>query len=314
MTHARIARVVFFCTFLPGCGETQIPDGSTRSADVLGSPTRETLVVNVMGNSTKVVTLRLEDRGLGEPVLFLMAGGGAPIEFWGEWISMISALAPVVTYDRPGIGGSAFDGIDPTPQRVAEHAHELLNVLDVPPPYILVGWSWGGPLIRFYAGKYPEDIVGMVYLDPSDMTASPAENIGASNEGELRERQAELDAVMAAHEMPPGVQAEGRAATGFFRSPVADRGLPDDLDVPTSVVLATLPPSISADAPSYMDERYYEMMFARRVRQFGEWTLGRPNTTLIVTTDAGHAVFRDDPDLAIEAVRRVVERVSANRW
>ena len=65
--------------------------------------------------------------------------------------------------------------------------------------------------------------------------------------------------------------------------------------------------------PSYIDERYYEEMFARRVRQFGEWTLDRPNTTLIVTTDAGHAMFRDDPDLAMEAVRRVVVRVGAGR-
>lgn len=314
MTHARSALVVvLFGMFLLGCEGTQIPDGSSGVADGFGSPTRVTRVVNVLGSSTKVMTLGLEDRGPGEPALFLMAGGGAPIEFWGEWISMISALAPVVTYDRPGIGGSPFDGVDPTPERVAEHSHELLNVLDVPPPYILVGWSWGGPLIRFYAGKYPEDVVGMVYLDPSDMTASPAENIGASNEEELRERQAELDAVMAASEMPPGREAEARAATKFFRSPVADRGLPDDLDVPTSVVLATLAPNISADAPSYIDERYYEMMFARRVRQFGEWTLGRPNTTLIVATDSGHAVHRDAPDLAMEAVRHVVEKVSANR-
>ncbi len=301
MTHVRIALVVFLVgTFLPGCGAAQIPDGSTRVVDVLGSP-------------AKVMTLGLEDRRRGEPVLFLMAGGGAPIEFWGEWISMISSLAPVVTYDRSGIGESPWDGIDPTPERVVEHAPELLNVLDVPPPYILVGWSWGGPLIRYYSGEYSEDIVGMVYLDPSDMTASPAENIGASNEEELRERQAELDAVMAASEMPPGREAEGRAATEFFRSEVADRGLPDDLDVPTSVVLATLAPSISANAPSYIDERYYETMFARRVRQFGEWALVRPNTTLIVTTDAGHAVIRDDPDLAMEAVRRVVERVRGNR-
>ena len=301
MTHVRLALVVFlFGTFSPDCQGAQIPDGSTRVVEVLGSPTR-------------VMTLGLEDRGRGEPVLFLMAGGGAPIEFWGEWISMISSLAPVVTYDRPGIGESSFDGIDPTPERVAEHAHELLNVLDVSPPYILVGWSWGGPLIRFYAGSYPEDIVGMVYLDPSDMTASPAENIGTSNEEELRARKAELDAVMAASDMPPGREAEGRAANQFFSSPVANRGLPDDLDVPTSVVLATLAPTISAGAPSYIDERYYEEMFARRVRQFGEWTLDRPNTTLIVTTDAGHAVFRDDPDLAMEAVRRVVVRVGAGR-
>ncbi len=301
MNQARIGLALILVGLsMSPCEGAQTPDVELRTVDVLGS-------------STRAMTVGLQGREPGQPVLVLFAGGGARMESWAEWILEIWSLAPVVTYDRPGIGGSPFDGIDPTPQRVVEHAHELLNVIDVPPPYILVGWSWGGPLIRYYSGEYPEDIVGMVYLDPSDMTATPAENIGASSEEELRERRAELDAVVAASERPPGREASGRVASEFFRSAVADRGLPDDLDVPTIVVLATLAPNISADAPSYIDERYYEMMFARRVRQFGEWVLGRPNTTLIVTTDAGHAVFRDDPDLATEAVRRVLVQVGESR-
>ncbi len=290
---------LFFAAFVT-CEGAEVTPGPTRVVEVLGSP-------------TKVLTVGLEARAPGEPVLFLMAGGGTTVEAWGEWITIISSLAPVVTYDRPGIGGSPFDGLDPTPHRVAEHAHELLSVLDVPPPYILVGWSWGGPLIRFFSGAYPDEVVGMVYLDPSDMTASPAENIGAASEEELRRRQAELDSVVAARELPPSREAEYRATTAFFRAPVADRGLPDDLDVPTSVVLATLAPRISDGAPSYMDELYYERMFARRVRQFSEWAQGRPNTNLIVATDAGHAVFRDDPSLALEAVRFVFDATRSVR-
>ena len=300
MTDWRPFLLVLFSTVLVSCAESEQSVGFTR-------------VVDVSGSSTKVLTVGLEGRAPGEPVLFLMAGGGATTEAWGEWLSMISSLAPVVTYDRPGIGESPFDGIDPTPRRVVEHAHELLGVLEVPPPYILVGWSWGGPLIRYYSGAYPEEVVGMVYLDPSDVTASPAENIGASSEEDLRKRQAELDSLTAARNLSPGREAEYRATTGFFRAPVADRGLPDDLDVPTSVVLATLTPRIPDGAPSYMDELYYERMFARRIRQFTEWARERPNTNLIVSTDAGHAVFRDDPTLAMEAVRFVVDAVRSNR-
>jgi len=266
-------------------------------------------MVDVLGSPTKVLTLRLEEREEGEPILFLMGGGSAPMESWGGWLDMIAPLAPVVTYDRPGIGGSPFDGADPTPQRVVEHAHEVLAVLDVPPPYILVGWSWGGPLIRYYAGAYAADVVGLVYLDPSDMTATPDENIGAASDEERRERQAELDSRMQASDRPPGIMAEYRAATEFFRSPVAERDLPDDLDVPTSVILATRMPHIRDDAPAFQDENYFRALFARRVRQFGDWALGRPNTVLFVTTSAGHAVHRDDPALALAAVRHVVEAV-----
>lgn len=299
MPHVRIALGAFLVgTFVSGCGGPSIPEGSTR-------------VVNVLGSSTRVMTLGLEDREPGEPVLILFAGGGAPMESWGKWISTVSSLAPVVTYDRPGIGESPFDGIDPTPERVVAHAHELLNVLDVPPPYVLVGHSWGGPLIRYYAGEFPEDIVGMVYLDPTDMEASAAEAIGASNEEELRERQAELDAVRAERSVPPGREAEMRVTTEFLRAPVADRGLPDDPSVPTIVVLGTLAPDISAGAPSYVDERWFEALFAGRISRFTEWAQDRPNRTLLVSSDAGHFVHLDDPDMAMEAVRRVVGEVGS---
>ncbi|MBT8397204.1 MAG: alpha/beta hydrolase, partial [Gemmatimonadetes bacterium] len=117
----------------PGCGAQEHPFSSAR-------------IVDVEGSATRVFTLGLEERQSGEPVLVLFSGGGSPLEAWGDWIGRISSVAPVVSYDRPGIGESPFDGIDPTPNRVVEHAHALLAILDVPPPYILVGHSWGGPL------------------------------------------------------------------------------------------------------------------------------------------------------------------------
>jgi len=252
----------------------------------------------------------LEGRKSGEPVLLLMnGGGGGQLEAWGNLIETIASMAPVVAYDRPGIGGSPFDGVDPTPQRVAEHAHELLAALNVPPPYILVGWSWGGPLIRYFAGAYPEEVVGMVYLDPSDMTASPAENIGAATDEEAEARRAELDSRAAEREMSPGLRAERRVAMAFFRTPTEERGLPPDLDVPTSVVLATRMPSIPDDAPSYMDQDYYQTMYARRVRAFTEWSIGRPETVLMIASDAGHAVHHEAPRLAAAAIRHVLEAV-----
>lgn len=139
MIKGRVALAAILATsFLPGEVRAQVADGSRR-------------VVEVLGNDTRVTLLGLEDRERGEPVLFLFSGAGAPSEFWGDWLSEIASLAPVVTYDRPGIGGSPFDGIDPTPQRVVQHAHALLDALDVPPPYILVelvlGWATN-PLLR----------------------------------------------------------------------------------------------------------------------------------------------------------------------
>ena len=125
---------------LPLGAAAQFPSGSTRMVDVMGSPTR-------------VLTIGLNDREEGQPVLFLHSGAGSPLEAWGGWASTIARLAPVVAYDRPGVGQSPFDDQTPTPERVAAHAHELMGILDVDPPYILVGHSWGGPLMLVYAGQ-----------------------------------------------------------------------------------------------------------------------------------------------------------------
>jgi hypothetical protein len=59
-----------------------------------------------------------------------------------------------------------------------------------------------------------------------------------------------------------------------------------------------------------MDEAFIRTMLAQRVGRFGERVLQHPHTTLLVATDAGHFVHRDAPELAEEAVRRVVEAVA----
>jgi pimeloyl-ACP methyl ester carboxylesterase len=43
--------------------------------------------------------------------------------------------------------------------------HALLGAADIPGPYVLVGHSAGGMIVRLYASTYPDDVVGMVLLD-----------------------------------------------------------------------------------------------------------------------------------------------------
>ena len=79
-------------------------------------------------------------------------------------------------YDRAGHGRSdeagQQDGI-----ALATDLHTLLERAGVPGPYILVGHSSGGPYVRVFAARYPDQVAGMVLLDsqPNDaFTALPA--------------------------------------------------------------------------------------------------------------------------------------------
>jgi pimeloyl-ACP methyl ester carboxylesterase len=109
--------------------------------------------------------LHLSCSGSGAPTVVLEAGLGEPGATWG-WISpAIAADTRVCVYDRAGRGWS-----DSAPSRqdgvaVATDLHTLLTRGRVPSPYVLVGHSTGAQYVRIFAGRYPEQVAGMVLLD-----------------------------------------------------------------------------------------------------------------------------------------------------
>ena len=48
---------------------------------------------------------------------------------------------------------------------LVENLHELLPAADVETPYLLVGSSFGGLVVMHYAGRYRDDVAGIVLLD-----------------------------------------------------------------------------------------------------------------------------------------------------
>jgi pimeloyl-ACP methyl ester carboxylesterase len=119
-------------------------------------------MIEVHGFAMRVWTEGIAERQPGEPVVVFENGGGAPIEGRGSSPSRIAGLAPVIAYDRSTVGESAWDGLVATPERLPSRLRALLGALGVAPPYILVGWSHGGGLVRHHVGPYPDDIAGVV--------------------------------------------------------------------------------------------------------------------------------------------------------
>jgi pimeloyl-ACP methyl ester carboxylesterase len=93
---------------------------------------------------------------------------GTGLNAWSPVLQDVSEFATVVAYDCAGIGGSEADGHAPTPTHVARKLRALLTGIGMSPPYVLVGHSWGGLLIRMFAAMYPGEVAGLVYVDPTD--------------------------------------------------------------------------------------------------------------------------------------------------
>ncbi|WP_189154657.1 alpha/beta fold hydrolase [Lentzea pudingi] len=99
------------------------------------------------------------------PLVVFEAGMSAPGSSWIHTQREVSARYRTLSYDRAGYGGSDVDPHDRTLDRIADDLTALLDALGETAPVLLVGHSWGGPIIRVFADRYPERVAGMVFVD-----------------------------------------------------------------------------------------------------------------------------------------------------
>lgn len=86
-----------------------------------------------------------------------------------DWSWVQTALAPRVrtfSYDRPGTGFSDALPGGADGQAQAAHLKGILRAAGIAPPYVLAGHSIGGSYAIIYAATYPDDVAGLVLLEP----------------------------------------------------------------------------------------------------------------------------------------------------
>jgi pimeloyl-ACP methyl ester carboxylesterase len=65
------------------------------------------------------------------------------------------------------MGWSEAGPLPRTAGRIASELHALLQAAAISPPYLLVGHSFGGFVIRIFASRYPAETAGLVLIDPA---------------------------------------------------------------------------------------------------------------------------------------------------
>ena len=108
--------------------------------------------------------------GEGSPTLVLEAGAGADSITWIKVQPELSKITRVCSYDRAGYGWSAPRPSPRDADTIAERLHSLLQQAGITGPLVLMGHSMGGIYIRAYAGHYPQDVKGLIFLDPGTPT------------------------------------------------------------------------------------------------------------------------------------------------
>lgn len=153
-----IAVIVLLCAAAP-----HSPAGAQVSTDNIGPPGQ---LVDLGGYHLHLLCTGRRD--LGDPTVVLSIGGGGFAVDWSLVQRPLSESGRVCSYDRPGFGWS---DAGPTPRTLAQEAFELRSALERAgerPPFILVGQSLGGWVVRRFAEAHPADVSGVVLVEPGN--------------------------------------------------------------------------------------------------------------------------------------------------
>ena len=100
------------------------------------------------------------------PVIIYFTGGGVPVAAHIRLQAVLSTFARVYFYDRSGYDWSQTGPVEhPTADVAAAECYALLKAVQVSPPYILVGHSYGSIIAREFLDLYTPSVAGMVLAD-----------------------------------------------------------------------------------------------------------------------------------------------------
>jgi pimeloyl-ACP methyl ester carboxylesterase len=118
----------------------------------------------VQSESTAIAYFAQQRQG---PTVVFQSGLGDGKDVWGQVIERMPDTVTVVAYDRPGYGDSPGTDEARDPCAISRELHTLLETAGLAPPYILVGHSLGGLYQFCYSKLFPDEVAGLVLLDPT---------------------------------------------------------------------------------------------------------------------------------------------------
>ena len=111
--------------------------------------------------------LHIDCRGYGSPVVVLESGLGGFSTEWQHVQERLSDSTRVCAYDRAGYGWSDDGPLPRTATRNMRELRALLTAAGEQPPFLLVGQSYGGFVVRLFAEQYASEVSGVVLIDAS---------------------------------------------------------------------------------------------------------------------------------------------------
>lgn len=247
--------------------------------------------------------------GQGSPTVILEAGGGGDSSSWTMVQSGGDRSYRVCSYDRANLGQSDKAPKPRTFQDIARDLHTLLVNAQIAGPYILVGHSMGGMLVRVYRDQYPDEVAGLVLVEsahpdmgPRLLAALPPESLLESRAIGTWRKFLDFQWKGAGRESynQEGVDIQGGNALVKTTNPLGDLPLVVISRSPGSAGFPNMPP-LPAETNTSLSRIWQDMQ--------SELAELSTHSTRVIAAHAGHMIPTEEPEPVIEAIRTLVNDV-----
>jgi len=274
------------------------------------------------------------------PTVVLEAGSG---DFSFDWTLVqteVARFARVCSYDR---AGRAWSDLGPRPRTMRQVVYELHTALQragEKGPYVLVGQSLGGLLIRVYAREYPKEAAGMVLVDSTHEDTVLMLNNKLQRLRELAQGRTIPPIQTTIRAAGKELSAEEKQLAENNQKQIGSPEIGPPFDrLPAEIQAMRLwglaqPHHYLADSYPYLPEEFAEIYAARQKQEYPlgdiplavllkkpgsyseesrqqkiEFTKLSRNSKLIVAEKSGHHIQLDEPDVVTSAIQQVIDAV-----
>ena len=259
--------------------------------------------------------LHIHCMGAGSPTVVIVAGACDWSTTWGVVQPEVAKTTRVCTYDRAGLGWSDAAPLPGDAAQFARELHTLLQNANVPGPYVMVGHSLGGMVVRLFVHDYASEVAGVVLVDsmnPKQVTESLSHSLAQRFSFQALLARFGIARLLVklpgiAPSMPPNeeayyplyirprsLQASAHEYQGLPASAAEAAAVKSFGDLPLIVLTAKL--NDNPGWPAWQAE----------LLQLSS------NTQHLFAEHSGHTIQLDEPQAAIAAILQMVNQVRAS--
>ncbi len=270
--------------------------------------------ITINGYKVEVLTSGMQNNKATKPAVVFENGMASSFGSWDMVVEEISKTNAVFRYNRPRIGESENDSLPPTTEHIVNNLRKMLLQKGLNPPYLLVSHSFGGAYIRSFASMYPEEIAGLVFVDPVDFTQKKGDGDLPYLEIGLTKHQ--IDSIFGKpydnfieklyKEMPGFYVEEVKISRSLYNSEFKECDRNPLPDVPVHFIKAG--GYSSNEEPTIYDrEKMWRISNNLKLKRWIALINPLKYGKLFYSSQSGHSIQQDDPDLVISSIKLALQ-------